>query len=472
MQKIIIKNFGPIKEVELEIQDFMVFIGPQASGKSTIAKLVYFFKSLQDDIIFHWSEQFEKDNLISMISNPEERFLTIGSISDLYRRITHKFRDIFGNPRYMKKEMLLSYYFTDSLHISVKLNENKAILINLSNDFHELLTRTFTQSSYIGETYHVETNEKTGETKQTLIMSKKQSQYSVFLSTLMNGLADIKPINFIPTSRALLNQYGYFLLQLQTLSGVQELPKLNSLDINYLNLLKNAKDLLKDQSISEFLSQEEVYFHTQENYKHIDFLKLLQTLKKKIIKGEYEIDKDGTERIRLTDDVVIGIEHSSSGQQEAISILLYLIYLAMMKDYSAYSIIEEPEVHLYPISQKYMMDALSLILNFSKRNQILITTHSPYILTSLNNLLTAYKTAQMSEAAKEEVKQMLPEEVWLNPEKLAVYFVAEGVIKSVVNDKTGLIGEQELDEVSDLIGDEFDNLMEIRRKYWNLTPQV
>ncbi|MFK7948849.1 MAG: AAA family ATPase, partial [Saprospiraceae bacterium] len=34
MQKLIIKNFGPIKDVKLEIKDFMVFIGPQASGKS------------------------------------------------------------------------------------------------------------------------------------------------------------------------------------------------------------------------------------------------------------------------------------------------------------------------------------------------------------------------------------------------------------------------------------------------------
>ncbi|MEM7657450.1 MAG: AAA family ATPase, partial [Bacteroidota bacterium] len=45
MQKIIVRNFGPIREAEVEIKPLTVLIGEQASGKSTIAKLVYFFKS-------------------------------------------------------------------------------------------------------------------------------------------------------------------------------------------------------------------------------------------------------------------------------------------------------------------------------------------------------------------------------------------------------------------------------------------
>ena len=51
MQKLIIKNFGPIKDVELDVNDFMVFIGPQASGKSTISKTLYFSEFLSCQII-------------------------------------------------------------------------------------------------------------------------------------------------------------------------------------------------------------------------------------------------------------------------------------------------------------------------------------------------------------------------------------------------------------------------------------
>jgi AAA15 family ATPase/GTPase len=39
-EKLVVKNFGPIKEAELEIKKVTVFIGPQGSGKSTLAKLV------------------------------------------------------------------------------------------------------------------------------------------------------------------------------------------------------------------------------------------------------------------------------------------------------------------------------------------------------------------------------------------------------------------------------------------------
>ena len=45
MESIEIKNFGPIKHVKLDLRDINVFIGPTASGKSTVAKLVAIFKT-------------------------------------------------------------------------------------------------------------------------------------------------------------------------------------------------------------------------------------------------------------------------------------------------------------------------------------------------------------------------------------------------------------------------------------------
>ncbi|HRN45771.1 MAG TPA: AAA family ATPase, partial [Flavobacterium sp.] len=37
--KLIVKNFGPIESANLNLKSVNVFIGPQASGKSTLAKL-------------------------------------------------------------------------------------------------------------------------------------------------------------------------------------------------------------------------------------------------------------------------------------------------------------------------------------------------------------------------------------------------------------------------------------------------
>jgi predicted ATPase len=50
-QYITIKNFGPITSIEkMEVKDFMLFIGERATGKSTIAKLIFFFKTIDDDV--------------------------------------------------------------------------------------------------------------------------------------------------------------------------------------------------------------------------------------------------------------------------------------------------------------------------------------------------------------------------------------------------------------------------------------
>ena len=68
MQKLIVRNFGPIKELDLEIKDLMLFIGEQATGKSTVAKLVYFFKSLREKLIEYL---FEEDNNIPFNVNDQ-----------------------------------------------------------------------------------------------------------------------------------------------------------------------------------------------------------------------------------------------------------------------------------------------------------------------------------------------------------------------------------------------------------------
>src|SRR5665213_45598 len=46
MEKLLINNFAGLKSVELEIRPITGFIGPQASGKSIIAKLLFFFREI------------------------------------------------------------------------------------------------------------------------------------------------------------------------------------------------------------------------------------------------------------------------------------------------------------------------------------------------------------------------------------------------------------------------------------------
>jgi predicted ATPase len=66
-----IENFGPIKKASVEVKDMLVFIGPQASGKSTLAKLI----TILNDINFKQQpnarlvEELEKYNIHTFLKS-------------------------------------------------------------------------------------------------------------------------------------------------------------------------------------------------------------------------------------------------------------------------------------------------------------------------------------------------------------------------------------------------------------------
>ena len=53
----IIKNFGPIENIEIELKKINIFIGEQGVGKSTIAKLY----SCMQDIFLHFLILFDSN---------------------------------------------------------------------------------------------------------------------------------------------------------------------------------------------------------------------------------------------------------------------------------------------------------------------------------------------------------------------------------------------------------------------------
>ncbi|HEX8677413.1 MAG TPA: AAA family ATPase, partial [Segetibacter sp.] len=50
-EKLVIKNFGPIENVELELRRFNVLIGENSTGKSTVAKVLVSIYSYLESIV-------------------------------------------------------------------------------------------------------------------------------------------------------------------------------------------------------------------------------------------------------------------------------------------------------------------------------------------------------------------------------------------------------------------------------------
>lgn len=129
-------------------------------------------------------------------------------------------------------------------------------------------------------------------------------------------------------------------------------------------------------------------------------------------------------------------------------------------------IIEEPELNLYPTTQKDLIYSLigGLQPNIAYKNaEWVITTHSPYVLSSFNTLMLAYKVGNQSDELRAEVEKIIPSRCWINPDEFAAYYVDNGTVRSIVNPQTGLIADNELDDVSEELADEQDKLLALRR---------
>ena len=48
MEKLIVKNFGPIKEAEIDLTKYVVFIGDTSTGKSVLGKLIAIFRDFNN----------------------------------------------------------------------------------------------------------------------------------------------------------------------------------------------------------------------------------------------------------------------------------------------------------------------------------------------------------------------------------------------------------------------------------------
>lgn len=126
--------------------------------------------------------------------------------------------------------------------------------------------------------------------------------------------------------------------------------------------------------------------------------------------------------------------------------------------------IEEPEQHLYPTSQARLLR--DIISQFSKAldktgypGYVVMTSHSPYILTQLNVLLKARKAFSKN---REETLGVIAEEYILPLKYYSAYFVTQdGQMKNMIDRETGLIKGEFLDAVSETTEDELNRLNDI-----------
>jgi hypothetical protein len=103
--------------------------------------------------------------------------------------------------------------------------------------------------------------------------------------------------------------------------------------------------------------------------------------------------------------------------------------------------VEEPEIHLHPTAERAIVDVLAYLVNSGFR--VVVTTHSLTVLYALNNLMLA------SSLAKDELRDEIPVELRLDPEKVSAYHLEGDRVVSLLDREQGMIDEHALGAVSD-----------------------
>lgn len=406
-----IENFAGLDEEKIELGRMNVFIGPQASGKSVCAKLFFFFKECASVIAYEALDEQTK--------------------SQIRRRNRETFLKYFPPDFWGKGPFKLRYSCGEIwIEILRKSNEAKTVEIAYSPQYDRLLA---TGRQMLKATESL---------RRTAIQAQqpRNDQYKEIFDKIAS---ETEPVltnanYFIPAGRSFFSTLRANVFQFLAID-----PFLISFGILYQDARRNFASY-STHGIND----------NKKTASHMS----------KLICGSYR-------RVRTQDYIVmddnrqVAIEHCSSGQQEALPLTMVLSRMGLTSSGISHStiFIEEPEANLYPGGQREMVHLMiaALDLSSASSSQYLITTHSPYILSALNNIMYAGKIAHEYPDKRDRVTSVLGEDMLIDPADVRAYFVSDGRIKSIIDPETGLVNAARLDSVSGALAEEFDRLVDI-----------
>lgn len=456
MQKIIVKNFRQISTAEVEIRKILFLIGEQASGKSTLAKLIYFFKSLKNDYF----------NLIYENGNK-----TNSKLKDLFiNKIQDNFKIYFGFTSELDTNFEIIFYYNFVAENStenryLKLHKSNTLQIKFDdNYFGEILNNT---RDLAREINNFTTNQVDTSASNYITIERTKTRFMNELRQRVNTLFyDLYTPMFFPAGRNITVSYP---------------EQFQALFLNKLNDAKSVDMLLMQSFIlhSKFLfdyfrgNTFDLIIKNNTNPQMNNILQFFKNHAEYILKGKYD-NIGGSEKIiyknsnNKANNKGVPLNIASSGQQEAIRIIQDLFYV-LYENQKSFRIIEEPEAHLFPKAQKKIIELMVLVAN-KTQSQFIITTHSPYILSILNNLLMYSVVSENNTNAINSIKQHFgtsnldtnsDERVNIQVNEIQAYAVnpqTDVYCHSIIDQETGLIGENYLDTITEELNNDFDVL--------------
>lgn len=382
-ERLIVKNFGPITNLDIEIRPFTLFIGTQGSGKSTASKLLTICRDIR-----WWLQILTEDNVMKPFVD-------------------------FGINEYFQDDSFFSYVLGDE---EIKYEKGLFEYKSKGEDDKDAIIKAL--SILIAES-SVSYLEKDGLTTENL---SDPHTLNVLKAYSRMGL-------YILAERNLVGNLSDSLASIM----LHQIPLSNPL-LEYMSMFEKAK--------KEYSTYEVPFF------------------------GIQYVKKEGKDKIELTNKSKdLPLSACSSGLQSALPMLMVIDYALKTGCFNSF-VVEEPEQNLFPENQREVLGFFTTRLWNKEDSKFVLTTHSPYLLSCLNVLMLAYKLHHIEEV-REEAEKIIAPGFTVNPDVVAVYGLypdEKEYCKSLISEKTGLVSVNELDSVSEIIGDDFDRLYDLYRQ--------
>ena len=103
-------------------------------------------------------------------------------------------------------------------------------------------------------------------------------------------------------------------------------------------------------------------------------------------------------------------------------------------------------MNLHPAAQLKIIEFLAMLVNAGLH--VLITTHSPYVIDHLVNLMDAHKHQNQDEIVEKFLLEQ--KEAFISQENISAYLVEDGKVKNILNPE-GIIDWKTFSDVTTLV---------------------
>lgn len=379
MVKLKVKNFGPIKDGFSENDGFMdispitLFCGNQATGKSTIAKL---FSTLT------WLEKavFRNDYDEASVANKE--FF----INFLKNQRIHEYINDNSEIVYIGNAYIFSY-----------VNNNFSISVNED----QLKKYIRPKIMYIPAERNLLT---------ILEDADKIQKLPVMLSILLERYRNArKKLAQVPYSLPISN----IKIQYDSTNNITSVFSDNSQGVDISNSSSGIQSITPLSLISDYLAKTV----TQDVFSNIQKLSVAE--RDKIKKDIQQFNDKELADILLKELNMYFLAGSKQGISEK-NVYLMKKILQYYFNQCFINIVEEPEQNLFPESQNKVLYHLLECFNRNPNNQLMITTHSPYIISYLTLCAKAYELKSKG-INLEKISTVVPIESIVSGKTITIY---------------------------------------------------